>query len=161
MSFTNLKSFDEFCRRFILPDDKLNVADVVASYRIFKAYENDLRALFDQQTRLETIRDLHRDQTAAARDRVVARWLASELAYQHAATCVREQEENLRIQRAAFPKEEARIGELDRLIGERRSRIKSEEAALKALPGGDLYLELQQQKKRMVAESSRLKEIGN
>jgi hypothetical protein len=23
---------DEFCRRFILPDDKLNVADVVASY---------------------------------------------------------------------------------------------------------------------------------
>ena len=58
MSFTNLKSFDEFCRRFILPDDKLNVADVVASYRNFKAYENDLRALFDQQTRLETIRDL-------------------------------------------------------------------------------------------------------
>jgi hypothetical protein len=49
MSFTNLKSFDEFCRRFILPDDKLNVADVVASYRNFKAYENDLRALFDQQ----------------------------------------------------------------------------------------------------------------
>jgi hypothetical protein len=86
---------------------------------------------------------------------------SSPLAHQHAVTCVREQEENLRIQRAAFAKEEARIGELDRLIGESRSRIKSEEAALKALPGGDLYLELQQQKKRLVAESSRLKEIGN
>ena len=50
---------------------------------------------------------------------------------------------------------------MDRLIGERKSRIKSEEAALKALPGGDLYLELQEQKKRLVAESSRLKDIGN
>jgi hypothetical protein len=161
MSFTNLKSFDEFCRRFILPDDKLNVADVVASYRNFKAYENDLRALFDQQTRLETIRDLHRDHTAAARDRVVARWLASELAHQHAATCVHEQAEKLRIQKAAFATEEARIGELDKLITERKSLIRSEEAALKALPGGDLYLHLQEEKKRLVAESSRLKDIGN
>ena len=96
MSFTNLKSFDEFCRRFILPDDKLNVADVVASYRNFKAYENDLRALFDQQTRLETIRDLHRDQQAAVRDRVVARWLAVELAHEHVAALRREQEEKLK-----------------------------------------------------------------
>ena len=161
MSFTNLKSFDEFCRRFILPDDKLNVADVVASYRNFKAYENDLRALFDQQTRLETIRDLHRDHTAAARDRVVARWLASELAHEHAAACVRQQAETMGVERAAFAKEEARIGELDGHIVERKSRIKSEEAALKALPGGDLYLHLQEEKKRLVAESSRLKDIGN
>ncbi|HOW64769.1 MAG TPA: SbcC/MukB-like Walker B domain-containing protein [Candidatus Paceibacterota bacterium] len=161
MSFTNLKSFDEFCRRFILPDDKLNVADVVASYRNFKAYENDLRALFDQQSRLENIRDLHREHTAAARDRVVARWLSSELAHQHAANRVREHEEHLQNERTAFAEEEARIGELDRLIGERKSRIKSEEAALKALPGGDLYLELQEQKKRLVAESSRLRDVGN
>ena len=161
MSFTNLKSFDEFCRRFILPDDKLNVADVVASYRNFQAYENDLRALFDQQTRLETIRDLDRDYTAAVRDRVVARWLASELAHQHAADCVREQVEKLEIQKRAFATEEMRIGDLDKLIGERRSLIKSEEAALKELPGGGLYLHLQEEKKRLVADSSRLKEIGN
>jgi hypothetical protein len=161
MSFTNLKSFDEFCRRFILPDDKLNVADVVASYRNFKAYENDLRALFDQQKSLETIRDLHRDHTAAARDRVVARWLASELAHEHAAACVLEQAESLGVQEAAFAKEKARIGELNGLITERKSRIKSEEAALKALPGGDLYLHLQEEKKRLVTETTRLKEIGN
>jgi chromosome segregation ATPase len=161
MSFTNLKSFDEFCRRFILPDDKLNVGDVVASYRNFKAYENDLRALFDQQTRLETIRDLHRDHSAASRDRVVARWLASELSHEHATASVREDAEKLRLERTAFAKEEARIGELDGLIAERKIRIKSEEAALKALPGGDLYLHLQGDKKRLAAESSRLKDIGN
>jgi len=161
MSFTNLKSFDEFCRRFILPDDKLNVGDVVASYRNFKAYENDLRRLFDQQVRLETIRDLDRDHTAAARDRIVARWLSAELAFEHAGASVREQEAHLQIQQTAFAAEAARIGQLDRLIEERQSDIKSEEAALKALPGGDLYLELQEQKKRLVMDSNRLREIGN
>ena len=95
------------------------------------------------------------------RDRVVARWLASELAHQHAADCVREQAEKLEIQKRAFAAEEMRIGDLDKLIGERRSLIKSEEAALKELPGGGLYLHLQEEKKRLVADSSRLKEIGN
>ena len=161
MSFTNLKSFDEFCRRFILPDDKLNVADVVASYRNFKAYENDLRELFDQQTRLETIRDLHRNHTDAGRDRVVARWLAAQLAHEHAADCVREQKEKLAKEQAAFAKEEARIGELDGLIKERRSQITRELAALKEMPGGALYLELQEQKKRLVGETTRLRDIGS
>ena len=32
---------------------------------------------------------------------------------------------------------------------------------MKALPGGDLYLELQEQKKRLVTESSRLSDIGS
>ena len=58
MSFTNLKSFDEFCRRFILPGDRLNVSDVVASYRSFQAYEHDLRELREQLARLQTIRRL-------------------------------------------------------------------------------------------------------
>lgn len=161
MSFTNLKSFDEFCRRFILPDDKLNVADVVASYRNFKAYENDLRELFDQQMRLETIRDLHRNHADATRDRVVARWLAAQLAHEHAADCVHEQEEKLVKEKAAFATEEARICELDNLIQERRSQITRELAALKEMPGGALYLELQEQKKRLVGEITRLQGIGS
>jgi hypothetical protein len=161
MSFTNLKSFDEFCRRFILPDDKLNVADVVASYRNFLAYERDLRELFDQQKRLEVIRDLHRDQAAAARDRVVARFLAAQLAHEHAAARASEQEARLETERSALAKEEARIDELDELIRGRRSQIKREEAALKEMPGGALYLELQEQKKRLVTEINRLREIGS
>jgi hypothetical protein len=74
---------------------------------------------------------------------------------------LREHEEHLQSERTAFAAEEARIKALDRLIQERKSRIKSEEAALKALPDGDLYLELQEQKKRLAAESSRLTDIGN
>lgn len=161
MSFTNLKSFDEFCRRFILPDDKLNVADVVASYRNFKAYENDLRDLFDQQKRLETIRVLHREQTTAVRDRVVARWLSAELHHEHALACVKEQDAKLVKEKAEFAKEETRIGELAKLIGERKGQITREVAALKEMPGGALYLELKEQVKKLVGESTRLREIGS
>ncbi|MGN6643606.1 MAG: SbcC/MukB-like Walker B domain-containing protein, partial [Verrucomicrobiota bacterium] len=89
------------------------------------------------------------------------RWLAAQLAHEHAVACLHEQEQNVKSQKAAFSKEEERIGELDKLVEERKVRIKSDEAALRALPGGDLYLELQAQKKRLVLESTRLKEIGN
>lgn len=160
MSFTNLKSFDEFCRRFILPDDKLNVADVVASYRNFKAYENDLRALFDQQTRLETIRDLHRDYANAIRDRVVARWLAGELRLEDVTARAGQLDANLKRETAAFASEEARLTELDRLIMERKGQITRELAALKEMPGGALFLELKEQVKKLVAEKTRLQAIG-
>lgn len=160
MSFTNLKSFDEFCRRFILPDDKLNVSDVVASYRNFKAYENDLRELFDQQQRLDLIRTLYLDQTAAVRDRTVARWLSANLSLQHAAASVAEQEAKLATERSAFALEEARILQLESLISDRKSLITREIAALKEMPGGALYLELQGQVNRLSAEISRLRQIG-
>ncbi len=160
MSFTNLKSFDEFCRRFILPDDQLNVGDVVASYRNFKAYESDLRALFDQQSRLETICQVHRDYANATRDRLVARWLAGELNLEHAAALASRLAENLQREQAAFATEEARIGELDKLITERESRITRELAALKEMPGGALFLELKEQLKKLTAERNRLQEIG-
>jgi hypothetical protein len=161
MSFTNLKSFDEFCRRFILPDDKLNVMDVVASYRNFKAYENDLRALFDQQTRLETIRDLHRDHANAVRDQVVARWLAGELHLEFVTGRENQIEADLKEKGVAFAAEKARIGELDKLIGERKREITREVAALKEMPGGALYLELKEQVKELAAEKNRLQGIGN
>ena len=161
MSFTNLRSFDEFCRRFILPDDKLNVADVVASYRNFKAYENDLRALFDQQNQLEHIRDFHREQSNAARDRAVARWLAAALHHEHLVAYTNELEANLKKEQAAFAREEARIVELDKRIGERKGQITREVAALKEMPGGALYLELKEQVRKLVGDTTRLREIGN
>ena len=161
MSFTNLKSFDEFCRRFILPDDKLNVADVVASYRNFKAYENDLRVLFDQQRRLEAIRDLHRDQTTAVRDRIIARWIGSELTRDHASALVRGREDKLKGVKAEFAKEEARISEL----GEWIRKAQTEHQQLQALIGqsseGQLYLFLKARNSELAREIERLCGIGS
>lgn len=160
MSFTNLKSFDEFCRQFILPDDKLNVTDVVASYKNFLAYERDLKQLLDQQQRLENICKLSKEHDEAKRDQTVARWLSAELSLQDAVAEVARQEKKLAALKTASAEEEARIAQLDALIAGHRTLIKSEEVAFKAIAGGDLYLELQNQKKQLVRESNRLREIG-
>jgi len=161
MSFTNLKSFDEFCRQFILPDDKLNVSDVVASYKNFLAYEKDLNELLDQQRQLESIGQLNKEHQAAARDRVVARWLSAELEVQYAANEAKRQREELAAKKAVSAKEEARIAGLDKIIEEQKDRIKAGEAALRALPQGELYFEWRRQQKQLTAECNRLREIGN
>ena len=161
MSFTNLKSFDEFCRRFILPGDKLNVEDVVASYRNFQAYERDLRELREQLDRLTQISDLHRQHTEATRDRTVARWLAAALAHEHAAGLVAECKVRLTHLKAEFAKEEARIAELDRTIPDRKNEIKQAHAAIYQMPGGADYLSIKARNKILNAEIQRLKETGN
>ena len=161
MSFTNLKSFDEFCRRFILHGDKLNVEDVVASYRNFQAYERDLRELRDQLDRLTQISDLHRQNTEATRDRIVARWLAAALAHEHATGLVAECQQRLTQLRADFAKEEARIAALDRVIPDRKNEIKQAQAAIYQMPGGADYLSIKARNQILNAEIQRLKESGN
>ncbi len=54
MSFTFLRSFDEFCRQFILPAERLDVSDVTESYKTFLRYEADLLELKDQLQRRNT-----------------------------------------------------------------------------------------------------------
>jgi uncharacterized protein YPO0396 len=161
MSFTNLKSFDEFCRRFILHGDKLNVEDVVASYRNFQAYERDLRELRDQLDRLTQISDLHRQNTEATRDRIVARWLAAALAHEHATGLVAECQQRLTQLRADFAKEEVRIAALDRVIPDRKNEIKQAQAAIYQMPGGADYLSIKARNQILNAEIQRLKESGN
>jgi hypothetical protein len=45
MSFTNLKSFDEFCRQFVLPAEAVDVDAVITSFRDFQSYEKELADL--------------------------------------------------------------------------------------------------------------------
>ena len=75
MSFTFLKSFNEFCRLHILPADRLDVSDVTASYRTFQRYEEELADLRCQLDSLSEIRALHESHTALARDAAICRWL--------------------------------------------------------------------------------------
>ena len=159
MSFTNLKSFDEFCRRFILPDDKLNVGDVVASYRSFLAYERDLRELFEQQQRLEAIRDLHALHTASLRDRLVARRLAAELAREHAAAFVRDEEKTLARHQSAYAREAARLAELDELVRKTREERDRAQALIGQTSDGQLYLYLKSHNASLSHEIERLRAI--
>jgi len=160
MSFTNLKSFDEFCRRYILPGGKVAVEDVVASYRSFRAYEEDLRELREQLQQLRVIRDRWKRRGNATRDFRVARYLGAEFLLAHAQEMRATREAELAELLTAFAKDEARIGQLDADIPQRKNAIKEREVALGKLPGGDLYLFLRQQIQKLNREVNDLREIG-
>lgn len=160
MSFTNLKSFDEFCRRFILPGDRLNVADVVASYRNFQAYERDLRELRDQQQRLAAICQYYANYTGAERDRLLSRWLAAEAEKSGAQTQRESCQSRLEKLRADFAQEEARIQELDGKVHHRTEELKQLQALITQSSEGQMYNFLKSHIKKLVPEIERLRGIG-
>ena len=142
MSFTNLKSFDDFCRRFVLPGEAVPVEDVVASYRDFESYESELRELRRQLEHLLKIRALGTTLSAADRDRDVARYLAAEMAWEYSAADVASMESRLAELKLAWAGDEARLKELEELAkegGERRDHLQS---LLNESPEGRLYQKL-------------------
>ena len=90
MSFTFLRSFNDFCRQFILVADRLDVRDVTDSYRAFLRYEKDLTELNDQFRRLREISELFTHHGDLRRDATLARYLEAEFHHKHAATLLRE-----------------------------------------------------------------------
>jgi uncharacterized protein YPO0396 len=160
MSFTNLKSFDEFCRRFILPGDHLNIADVVGSYKNFLAYERDLRELQDQLDRLIRIRDFHRRYEESVRDSIIARYLSADLESEHAAQrCieVQSQLERLKQEQAG---EQRRIEELDGFLQNGRSEREQLQTFIVQSPQGQAYTVFKDQNKKLVHEIEQLRSIG-
>lgn len=160
MSFTNLKSFDEFCRRFILPGDKLNVADVVDSYKNFQAYERDLRELRDQLERLTLINTHFTQHKQAERDRVVCRWLSAETFRQHNAALVKETEARVAKLKKDYAKEAGRIADLDERIQKRREELKQLQALISATTEGQAYLFLRSRNAELVREIEQLRAVG-
>jgi len=160
MSFTFLRSFNEFCRQFILSADRLDVKDVSDSYRTFLRYEKDLTELNDQFTRLRAIADLFLQHSEARRDAVLARYLESELRHQHTANLLRDDEEKLAGLKSAWAEEESRLAELEKLIPERSAELDALKNAIRETPGGALYLEIKNRNQRLVTEIERLKETG-
>ena len=161
MSFTNLKSFDDFCRRFVLPGEALSVEDVIASYRDFESYERELRELRAQLERLLRIRELSNIRKAAGRDRDVARYLAAETAWQHAAADVASMAAHLDKLRAAYAEDERRLAELADLTKEAETRREQLLALLNESSDGRLYKELAERIRALETEIGRLREVSN
>jgi uncharacterized protein YPO0396 len=160
MSFTNLKSFDDFCRRFVLPGEPVPVEDVVASYRDFESYERELQQLRSQLTRLQNIRDLSRTRVAAQRDRDVARYLASELQHEHARSLVTSMEKRLAELKESFAGDERRLLELDELIQKGRAERERLLGLMNESSEGRLYHQLTEQGREMETKLLRLRELG-
>src|SRR5436190_5031878 len=123
MSFTFLRSFNDFCRQFILPADRLDVSDVTTSYRTFQRYQEELQQLRTQLEALREIRDVYQKREALVRDAAVSQYLAAELTAQHAENEHAEAEKKVCELRLAADKEEARIKELDGLTQDVRDEL--------------------------------------
>ena len=160
MSFTFLKSFNEFARNFILPADKLDVSDVTASYRTFIRYEEDLRLLDDQFQKLKTIRDTFTHLIELRRDRALARHLEAELRHEHAAEQLKADEANLEKLRQTCAVEEARLKELDDQIPRLQEKIDGLKATINETPGGRLYSELKSRNEKLTRDIKSLSDIG-
>src|SRR6266487_2240474 len=147
MSFTFLPSFNNFCRQFILPADRLDVSDVTASYRTFQRYQEELKEL---RAQLE----------ALVRDAAVSQYLAAELAAQHAENERVVTEKKLAELRLVAEKEEARIKELDRLILDGREQLEKLQALINQTPEGQLYSYIKGENEKLVSRIAELREIG-
>ncbi|MBK1831364.1 hypothetical protein JIN77_11545 [Verrucomicrobiaceae bacterium R5-34] len=142
MSFTNLKSFDDFCRQFVLPAEAVPVEDVVSSFRDFQSYERELKSLKDQLDRLSKIREIHNTHQKATCDLQVATFLASEFAHLDAKQKAETTRERLDLLKEENRSDEERLVELDQLSRECRQRKESIQALQNESSEGRLYKKL-------------------
>jgi len=160
MSFTFLKSFNDFARQFILPADKLEVSDVTASYRTFLGYERDLNELNDQFGKLKAIRETHTRFTELRRDRALSRYLEAQLRHEHATELLQADEVRLGKLKTECEGEEKRVKELDEAIPELQRRIDGLKTTINETPEGRLYADLKSRNEKLVRQISQLSEIG-
>lgn len=161
MSFTNLKSFDDFCRQFVLPAESVPVEDVISSFRNFESYERELRELRGQLDKLLQIRKLARVLRDAERDRDVAGYLAAEHAWEHAAADVVAMETRLAKLKADFAEDEARLAELSDLTDETRKQRERSVALLNESTEGRLYKDLADRIRKLEIDIDRLRALAS
>lgn len=160
MSFTNLKSFDDFCRQFVLPSDSVPVDDVISSFRDFESYERELRELRGQLDRLTQIRSLSTTVRDADQDHQTATYLAAEASLEHAAAEVAACEQRLNALRLAFAEDQARLEQLETLLQENERQRGQLSALLHESPDGRLYQDLAARLRRIEDDLERLRDIG-
>ncbi|MGD7653039.1 MAG: SbcC/MukB-like Walker B domain-containing protein [Verrucomicrobiales bacterium] len=160
MSFTNLKSFDDFCRQFVLPADTVDVDDVISSFRDFQSYEKELADLRAQLNQLQRIRDLSLTLSDAERDRAVAGYLAAEFSWRHATHEADKVESRLKQLREDHADDEARFDELVELIDESNQRREHLNSLLNESSEGRLFKRLSDEIGKLEDDIERLRNLA-
>ena len=160
MSFTFLRSFDEFCRNFILPAESLDISDVTASYRAYRGYEKELAALADQQEILTAVRDHHRAMESTALDAGLSRYLHAELESEAARTDAMGLEAELDTLRAASRAAEKELGDLTEAAARLEAQRTALERAMNASGEGQLYSRIRDENKILSAKIESLRQRG-
>ena len=161
MSFTNLKSFDDFCRQFVLPAEAVDVDAVVTSFRDFQSYERELRDLRAQLDRLSRIRTLSGQLDQARQDHAVASYLAAETAAEHAREESAAAAATLDRLRAEHAGDEARLDELATLLEQGNSRRDHLLSLLNESSEGRLFKQLGDEIRILEEEIERLSTLAN
>ncbi len=161
MSFTNLKSFDDFCRQFVLPAEAVPVDDVISSFRDFQSYERELKDLRAQLDRLQRIRELSATLREAERDHVVAGYLSAEYAWKHAAAQEREISSRLERLKEENSGDEERLDEISELIRESTDTRERLTALLNESSEGKLYKRLADEIAALETDIEKLRTSAN
>jgi uncharacterized protein YPO0396 len=161
MSFTNLKSFDDFCRQFVLPAEAVDVDAVITSFRDFQSYEKELADLKAQLERLQRIRALSREWNEADRDRDVAAYLKAEYEWKHSAKESADTEARLEKLREDHAEDEARFNELVEVISDSNIRREHLNTLLNESSEGRLFKKLSEDICRLEEEIERLRSIAS
>lgn len=161
MSFTNLKSFDDFCRQFVLPAEAVDVDAIITSFRDFQSYEKELTDLKAQLDRLLRIRELANAWSAADRDRDVATYLHAEFAWRHASNESSLTQVRLQQLRDDFADDEKRLRELVQSIEDAHQRREQLHALLNESTEGRLFKKLTEEISALEVEIERLRSIAS
>lgn len=161
MSFTNLKSFDDFCRQFVLPAEAVPVEDVISSFRDFQSYERELAALKAQLDRLTKIRDLSVTLRDSERDQAVATYLAAEFAHLHSAEEMEQTSRRLEDLKKANQADENRLEELAEATETGNRRRESLSTLLNESSDGRLYKKLSDDIIQLEKEIEKLRDIAS
>jgi uncharacterized protein YPO0396 len=160
MSFTFLKSFNDFCRQFILASGRLDVTDVTASYRSFLAYERELKDLNEEYQQLQKIHDQYERLAVLRRDKALARYLEAQLSFEASEENLRELERALVGLRQKCAAEEARLAELQHLSENAQSRLEQITSVINETSEGRLYNRIRRENQDLAREISDLSGIG-
>lgn len=160
MSFTFLKSFNDFCRRYILPVGEVDIQPVKESYQTFRNLERELGILRDQFERLTQICDSDQERSEAERDRFVFHYVEHELKVEAVEERVDALEKQERELSSTLEEDNRRLENLELFLNQNTATLDALKTALTATEEGKLFLHLRAQSKRLVAEVERLKATG-
>jgi hypothetical protein len=160
MSFTFMDDFNDFCQRYILPTEEVDIQSVKDSYLVFRNLQTELAHLREQQTRLEKIQKLDQERAAAERDRAVTRYLEAEFRCEYARELWQQKQRAAERLEQELVFESARLSQVEAEIEKLNQQIDLLKAAFNETDDGRLFLHLTNRNRTLATRIENLKQIG-
>jgi hypothetical protein len=161
MSFTFMDSFNEFCRRYILPPESVDIQSAKDSYLVFRNLEAELDRLQKQQAALQEIHDLDEQRQKHERERIVARYLEAQCRRDHAQDECKAAANKVQGLQRSLETESTRRKAVESELGAIQNRISSIEQAFNETRDGKLYLRITKENEQLSREIGTLLSLSD